>query len=165
MHACMHDCQLCLHLMCMVLVKVLLACRLHLWPGGNIEDRLKNAFQSFDSWRRVRRLSTSITKFELKTFKCTSCLGVRDRMKGGVNIAIFAFLGCQLWKVVISQGFQIGPAFRAKAMTHQPCVGGCFMWSVVLMLVWWPKSIPVAFNVSLNDGVQSFWPKRLPCEL
>lgn len=55
--------------------KVLLACRLHWWGGNNIDVRLHNAHLCFDAWRRSRRLSTSVTKFELKTFKCSSILG------------------------------------------------------------------------------------------
>ena len=62
--------------------EVLFACRFHGWPGTNIDQRLENVHASFDAWRRSRRLSTSVTKFELQTFKCSSHL---DCMHGVVT--------------------------------------------------------------------------------
>lgn len=53
-------------------IKVLLACHLKWWRGSNIEERLANAYDSFNTWRRAHRVNTSIVKFELSTFKCTS---------------------------------------------------------------------------------------------
>lgn len=75
MHECRHGCGYCFnHAWVHCCLQVLLACRLYWWPGHNIDERLSNAFSDFDTWRRSRRLSISITKFELKTFKCTSHL-------------------------------------------------------------------------------------------
>ena len=54
--------------------EVLLACRWHLFGGNNIEARLSRAFESFDVWRRTMQCNTSLTKFELATFKMTSLL-------------------------------------------------------------------------------------------
>ena len=57
-----------------LLHEVLLACRFKVWGGSNIEERLRRAFASFNAWRIANKVNTSLTKFELKTFKMTSCL-------------------------------------------------------------------------------------------
>ena len=54
--------------------EVLLACRFKVWGGSNIEERLQLAHASFNAWRIANKVNTSLTKFELKTFKMTSCL-------------------------------------------------------------------------------------------
>ena len=66
-YICMHPCFFLLH-------EVLLACRFKVWGGSNIEERLRRAFASFNAWRIANKVNTSLTKFELKTFKMTSCL-------------------------------------------------------------------------------------------
>ena len=71
MHACMHACCKTCNI-----VEVLLACRWHLFPGHNIEERLQGAFDSFHSWCVAEGKKTSLRKFELKTFKMSSCLGL-----------------------------------------------------------------------------------------
>ena len=58
-------------------VEVLLACRWHLFPGHNIEERLEGAFDSFHSWCVAEGKKSSLRKFELKIFKMSSCLGLR----------------------------------------------------------------------------------------
>ena len=55
--------------------QVLLACRWRVFGGKTIDDRLENAFDSFTSWRIATKTTTSLTKFELKTFKMDSPLG------------------------------------------------------------------------------------------
>lgn len=49
-----------------------MACHLRWWPGNNIDERLGHAYSSFNAWRRLHRVNTTVVKFELKTFKCTS---------------------------------------------------------------------------------------------
>lgn len=56
--------------------EVLLACRWHLFPGANIEERLEHAYGSFHSWCVAEKKGSSLQRFELKTFKMTSCLGL-----------------------------------------------------------------------------------------
>lgn len=55
--------------------EVLLACVCKIWGGRNIEQRLANGFASFHTWKTANKQSSSLTKFELKTFKMTSSLG------------------------------------------------------------------------------------------
>ena len=72
-HACMHLCGR----PCIVFVsssEVLLACRFKIWGGSNIDGRLERAHASFNAWRIANKENTSLSKFELKTFKMTSCL-------------------------------------------------------------------------------------------
>ena len=52
-----------------------MACRFRLWGGHNNDERLSLGFSKFDAWRRAEKKSTSLTKFELKTFKMKSLLG------------------------------------------------------------------------------------------
>ena len=46
-----------------------------MWGGKVIEDRLNRAYESFRSWRVAERTYTSISHFELATFKMKSLLG------------------------------------------------------------------------------------------
>ena len=67
--------------------EVLLACRWHVFPGHNIEERLEGAFDSFHSWCVAQGKKTSLRKFELKTFKMSSCLGlsIMQHMHEGIT--------------------------------------------------------------------------------
>ena len=57
-----------------VLSEVLLACRWKWWAGRNLQQRLVQAFRSFDSFRRKYGLTTTFHEFSLKSFKCVSSL-------------------------------------------------------------------------------------------
>ena len=74
-HACcMHVCGHISNHAWFLFHEVLLACRFKVWGGSNIEERLQRAHGSFNSWRIANKVNTSLTKFELKTFKMTSSL-------------------------------------------------------------------------------------------
>jgi len=60
---------------CLWWPEVLLACVCKIWGGRNIEQRLANGFASFHTWKTANKQSSSLTKFELKTFKMSSSLG------------------------------------------------------------------------------------------
>ena len=60
---------------CLWWPEVLLACFCKIWGGRNIEQRLAHGFASFHTWKTANKQSSSLAKFELKTFKMTSSLG------------------------------------------------------------------------------------------
>lgn len=72
-------CKSCMHVFGFAFVwfwfQVLLACRWRVFPGHSIDERLKHAFNSFHTWCKINKKRSSISKFELKTFKMASCLG------------------------------------------------------------------------------------------
>ncbi len=81
MVSCMHyaACMYVAGYACMVFCssEVLLACRFKIWGGSNIDERLERAYASFNAWRIANKETTSLSKFELKTFKMTSCLSCK----------------------------------------------------------------------------------------
>ena len=95
-------------------VEVLLACRWHLFGGNNIDARLSNAFDSFDIWRRAMKLNTSLTKFELATFKMTSLLGVQRSCMDQRIACEFVCGSCLYVQLSGSQTFRNA---HGKAMT------------------------------------------------
>ena len=48
---------------------VLLLCRLHMIPGGSVQSRMDAAYQDFQAWCQANQKTSSLKKFELKTFK------------------------------------------------------------------------------------------------
>ena len=51
---------------------VMLLCRLDIFPGNSIGEKLDAAYQDFNSWCKINKRTTFLKKFELKTFKITS---------------------------------------------------------------------------------------------
>ena len=71
-------------------IQVLLACRWHVFGGRKNEDRLAAAYDSFHNWCVAERKKSTLKKFELKTFKMTSCFGFKTmhvcaRMQGHIH--------------------------------------------------------------------------------
>ena len=56
-------------------LEVLVALRWKLFAGSTIEARLESAYESFHAWSVGMKQKSSLNKFELKTFKMTSCAG------------------------------------------------------------------------------------------
>ena len=59
----------------MHVLEVLVALRWKLFEGNTIEARLESAYESFHAWCVGVKKKSSLNKFELKTFKMTSCAG------------------------------------------------------------------------------------------
>lgn len=67
--------------------KVLLACYWRVFVGHNIDERLEGAYNSFRAWCVAEKKQSSLKRFDLKTFKMSSYLGLRTCMREFISAA------------------------------------------------------------------------------
>lgn len=140
LHACMWP-----HFEPFLFHEVLLACRFKVWGGSNIEERLRRAHESFNAWRIANKANTSLTKFELKTFKMTSSLSC---MHFSYNFCLCMFA----YSVDLQRsGCNAKHGDVEKVMTR-PCYrnGSWLSWQMVS----WMKIMPL-------DSVKFVWCKYM----
>ena len=96
--------------------KVLLAAYWRIFGGSNIEESLQLAFHGFNRWRIQEKINTSVSKFELKTFKMESLLAC-------INVLFFILQ--KPWPPC--QGCKAGQVPVAKAMIQQCYANGFWL--------------------------------------
>ena len=74
-------------------IQVLLACRWHVFAGRKNDDRLAAAYDSFHNWCVAEGKKSTLKKFELKTFKMSSCFGFKSCMFVHACMTMFLFEG------------------------------------------------------------------------
>ena len=135
--------------------EVLLACRWHIWPGHNVPERLGHAFDSFHTWCLSTKKRSSISKFELKTFKMSSYLEqiyAWTCMDGGwIEWSTYCVLSChpshvrlQAWPggcgkafdcTLMSQWLLYVVTLENFQPNHETKLHACYFFNVLLVVV------------------------------